>query len=103
MIGKPIRNALKVKSQETFALFGLEGARSNLRMNLENCIEKIRNSKAGKKIRGLKDQAKEGAWGMPWYQEPKKDVASCEKPRGDANSLRSVDVRMGKPRTRNRV
>ena len=23
---------------------------------------------------------------MPWHQEPKKDVVSCEKLRGDANS-----------------
>jgi len=22
---------------------------------------------------------------MPWHQEPKKDVISCEKPRGGAN------------------
>ena len=33
---------------------------------------------------------------MPRHQEPKKDVTSCEKPRGDANSLRYVDVRMRK-------
>ena len=34
---------------------------------------------------------------MPWHQEPKKDVVSCEKPWGAANKLRSMDVRMGKP------
>ena len=28
---------------------------------------------------------------------PKKDVTSCEKLRGAANELRSVDIRMGKP------
>jgi len=49
--------------------------------------------------KGLRDQAKECAWRMPWHQEPKKDVASCEKLRGTANRFRSVDVRMGKPRT----
>ena len=49
--------------------------------------------------KGLRDQAKECAWRMPWHQEPKKDVASCEKLRGTANRFRSVDVRMGQPRT----
>ena len=34
---------------------------------------------------------------MPWHQEPTKDVTSCEKLRGAAHTLRSVDVRMGKP------
>ena len=33
---------------------------------------------------------------MPWYMAPKKDVTSCEKLRGVANRLRSVDVRMRK-------
>ena len=31
---------------------------------------------------------------MPRHQEPKKDVISCEKPRVDANSRQSVDIRM---------
>ena len=34
---------------------------------------------------------------MPWHQEPKKDVVSCEKPWGAASEHRSMDVRMGKP------
>ena len=34
---------------------------------------------------------------MPRLSEAKKDVTSCEKPRGGANILRSVDVRMGEP------
>lgn len=34
---------------------------------------------------------------MPWYQESMKDVVSCDKPRVGANSLRSVDLRMGEP------
>ncbi len=32
-------------------------------------------------------QAVNGARGMPWHQEPKKDVTSCDKPRGAANKL----------------
>ena len=31
---------------------------------------------------------------MPRYMAPKKDVTSCEKPRGVANKHRSVDIRM---------
>ena len=42
-------------------------------------------------------QANKSARGMPWHQEPKKDVTSCENLRGAAHTHRSVDVRMGKP------
>ncbi len=34
---------------------------------------------------------------MPWHKKAMKDVVSCDKPRGDANNLRSEDLRMGKP------
>jgi hypothetical protein len=34
---------------------------------------------------------------MPWHQEPKKDVASCEKPRVVASRHRTGDLRMGQP------
>ena len=46
-------------------------------------------------------QADKSARGMPWHQEPMKDVISCDKPRGAANKLRSGDFRMGKPDTVN--
>ena len=42
-------------------------------------------------------QAIKSARGMPWHQEPMKDVTSCDKLRGAAHKLRSVDFRMGKP------
>ena len=45
------------------------------------------------------DQANKSARGMPWHQEPMKDVISCDKLRGAANKLRSGDFRMGKPTT----
>ena len=32
-----------------------------------------------------KDQANKSARGMPWHQEPMKDVISCDKLRGVAN------------------
>ena len=44
-------------------------------------------------------QANKSARGMPWHQEPTKDVTSCEKPRGAAHKPRSVDIRMGEPGT----
>ena len=34
---------------------------------------------------------------MPRHREAKKDVVSCEKPRGGAHDLRPVDIRMGQP------
>ena len=34
---------------------------------------------------------------MPRHEEAKKDVVSCEKPRGGAHDRRSVDIRMGQP------
>ena len=37
---------------------------------------------------------------MPWRREAMKDVASCDKPRGAANRLRSGDFRMGQPLAR---
>ena len=38
-----------------------------------------------------------GARRMPWHRKPKKGAASCDKPRGGANGLRSVGARMGEP------
>ena len=34
---------------------------------------------------------------MPGHMKAKKDVVSCDKLRGGANSLRSGDFRMGQP------
>ena len=45
-------------------------------------------------------QAIKSARGMPWHQEPMKDVISCDKLRGAANELWSGDFRMGKPTAR---
>ena len=43
------------------------------------------------------EKVTKSAWGMPWLSEAKKDVISCDKPRGGANDLRSGDFRMGQP------
>ena len=53
-----------------------------------------RRSKRSSLRRG---QARKSVWRMPRHQEPKKDVTSCDKPRGGANNRRSADFRMGKP------
>jgi hypothetical protein len=39
---------------------------------------------------------------MPWRNQAKKDVASCDKLRGGASNLRSGDFRMGEPTGRER-
>src|SRR5918911_3454129 len=44
--------------------------------------------------RGSGRGATKGARGMPWRQEPMKDVVGCDKPRGAASRRRSGDVRM---------
>ena len=65
-----------------------------------------RPAKAGDDLRKIaevistKGQANKSARGMPWHQEPMKDVISCDKLRGAANKLRSGDFRMGKPTAR---
>ncbi len=41
----------------------------------------------GRQEPSQKDQAKKSARGMPWHQEPMKDVISCDKLRGAANRL----------------
>ena len=40
-----------------------------------------------------------GTWGMPRLWKATKDVISCDKPRGLANTNRSADFRMGQPGT----
>jgi len=47
-------------------------------------------------------QAREGERGMPGRQEPRKDVAHCEKHWGAVCRRRASDVRMGKPGRANR-
>ena len=44
-------------------------------------------------------QATKGTRWMPRRAEARKDVVSCDKRRGGAHIPRSVDVRMGEPRT----
>ena len=51
----------------------------------------------GVEERSFKKEVSKGVWGMPRLSEAKKDVISCEKLRGSANSYWSVDVRMGQP------
>ena len=48
-------------------------------------------------MREFFSEANKGVRWMPWLQEAKKDVASCDKPGRDANSLWLRDFRMGEP------
>ena len=64
-------------------------------MSLHNSTRETRN-----KWIFLLGQANKSARGMPWHQEPMKDVISCDKLRGAANEHRSGDFRMGKPTAR---
>ena len=46
---------------------------------------------------GPREEDTAGARRMPWHGKPTKGAASCDKPRGGANGLRSGDSRMGEP------
>ena len=62
--------------------------------------EKVFPKKEGNKssITHIKrDQAIKSTGRMPWHQEPKKDVTSCDKLRRGANILGPADFRMGEP------
>ena len=71
-------------------------------MSEQGLIVALRISQKKKKSLGT-GQAIKSAGRMPWRQEPKKDGVSTDMPRGVASRHRSVDVRMGKPTTFNRV
>ena len=53
--------------------------------------ETVLNELSNSEEQAKEVQAKKSIRRMPWHQEPKKDVTSCDKPRGAANKLRSVD------------
>ena len=58
---------------------------------------KRRESSIKQKGQARRGQARKSTGRMPWHQEPKKDVTSCDKLWGVANTHRSTDFRMGKP------
>ena len=47
---------------------------------------KSENSRSNDKKKAKKGKAKKGIWRMPWLSEAMKDVISCEKLRGSANT-----------------
>ena len=64
----------------------------DLRGEMTEQGSKSRGALAGRDLRILRSpfrrgQAIKSARGMPWHQEPMKDVISCEKLRGAANEL----------------
>ena len=71
--------------RDNFEIFGLE---------YETNSTKLAAKLTAKHSKGQGNKSK--GW-KPWHQEPMKDVISCEKLRGGANSRRAVDIRMGQP------
>ena len=59
-------------------------------------FKKVKAKVLGKDKDNQDNQAKKSARWMPWHQEPKKDVVSCDKPWGAASRHRTMDFRMGK-------
>ena len=61
-----------------------EGNNYNFARSVIACI--IHNENKRKALFSI-GQANKSARGMPWHQEPTKDVTSCDKLRGGANIL----------------
>ena len=72
-------------------------AKQSILKSLHNSLTENQLLDQLKLVNDLIDQANKSARGMPWHQEPMKDVTSCDKLRGAANEHRSGDFRMGKP------
>ena len=79
------------------ALSEAEGA--PYQVNSEEAHQEESQAQIAEDRRGLRKTGKatEGERGMPGCQEPKKDVAHCEKRRGAVCRRRSGGVRMGEP------
>ena len=63
------------------------------RPSLENCTVD-----ASIKYQSLCGQVSKGVWWMPRHQEPKKDVGTCDKPRGVGNRTMSRGCPNGETR-----
>ena len=83
------RKDLNGKGQLQTEFFILEGMKDE--------VVKQRKNNWSQDEKRRKNQANKSAGWMPRHHTPKKDVASCEKPRGAASRQRTVDIRMGKP------
>ena len=90
-------NSFAVQIVEEFVLYlenwttKYETANESINYNCKSKGNKNYNQIVRTSIIG---QATKGAGRMPWHQEPMKDVISCDKPRGAANKLWSVDFWM---------
>ena len=54
-------------------------------MEFSAAAQSWRRKRSGADADSDEGQAKKSARGMPWHQEPMKDVISCDKLRGAAN------------------
>ena len=73
--------------------FGIFQGKKNSMKTYDSYNSKSRTNCARLKA-SAQGQAGKSTGRMPWHQEPKKDVTSCDKPREGANSHRSGDFRM---------
>ena len=64
-----------------------ESMRAEMRTILQLVSGYINQSKNFDSYSDSDDQVTKGAGWMPWHWTPKKDVVSCEKPRGAASRL----------------
>ena len=83
------RRGREKRFQAGFLLFDNGRTRKKYRL-----IKKKTEYVAPKRKLWRHDQARKGARWMPWHRKAKKDVVSCEKLGGVANTHRSQDVRM---------
>ena len=84
-----------METAEPFLLYKFKAQRSGFEFEEEKRWSKGVNQPEAKPADDLRNllhrfdegQAKKSARGMPWHQEPMKDVISCDKLRGAANEL----------------
>ena len=75
LVKKPVANVLEI-------------ARAGMRTILQLVSgEKANQRKIFDSYSDSDDQVTKGAGWMPWHWTPKKDVVSCDKPRGAASRL----------------
>ena len=84
-------------SHVTAAWGAKPGTSEGIFLATEGYRERVKEKSIAGSQSVINGQATKSARGMPWHQEPTKDAAICEKPRGAESRHRSVDVRMGKP------
>ena len=92
-------------SEDEFEVRSWEARTSNRCLVFDNFIGRGKRAQCAKgsdfaRAKDTAGQATKGIWWMPWYQPAKKDVASCEKPRGAAKQALIRGCPNGETRSR---